>query len=197
MEAETAYRVEFEDGEGYLVREQRLRGEFSADTAAGLLPRGGGQLDLASASAEGEVTLSTRVELPDDLGDVGSAFNTAALLAGPPSGLANLLSGAETSISGELSIVGGGTTHRAGAQIEFEAPDVELSDGLQFGADLVRGRFSDAYRALPDVEISGRWFTEDGASLTGGLEVLGQGISAGFHNSVRNVEDEFEVNLFR
>lgn len=196
VEAETAYRVEFGDGGPELVREQRLQGEFSADAAAELLPQVGGQLDLAGATAQGEVTLSTRVDLPDGFGDVGSAFDTAALLASPPAGLADLLPGAETSISGELSITGGGTTHRTGAQIEFEAPDVELSDGLQFGADLVRGRFADAYRALPDVEVSGHWFTEDGADLSGGFSVLGQGIDLGFHNYVRNLQDEFEVQLF-
>jgi hypothetical protein len=196
VEAETAYRVEFEDGQRYLVREQRLQGEFSAEAAGELLPQAGGQVDLAGATAQGEVTLSTRVELPDGFGDAGSLFDTAALLASPPGGLADLFPGAETSIRGELSIVGGGTHQRAGAQIEFEAPDVELSDGLQFGADLVRGRFADASRALPDVEVSGHWFTETGADLSGGIEVLGQGIDVGFHNSVRNLQDGFEVSLF-
>jgi hypothetical protein len=197
-EAGITYRLELEDGKPVsLVRQQHLEGSVSAGLTADLFANSGvtGSLDLAQAEAEANYTVSTRIPLPDDLGDVGDVLQAGAFIADVSGGLSNLLPNAETSIEGSVSVSGGGTPS-VGAEVGFEVPDVELTDGLEIASELLRGNFRAALRNVPDVTFSGNTFTETGFEVDGGLEVAGQGIDLNLHNVVKGVENPFEVTLF-
>ncbi len=198
VEAGVTYRLELEDGKPTaLVRQQKLEGTVGAGLSADLFANSGvaGSLDLAQAEAEASLTVSTRIPLPDDLGDVGDILQAGAFIADVTGGLSNLLPNAETSIEGSVSVSGGGTPS-VGAEVTFEAPDVELTDGLAIASELVQGHFSEALRNLPDVTISGNTYTETGFEVDGGLEIFGQGIDLNLHNVVKDVQNPFEVTLF-
>jgi len=83
-----------------------------------------------------------------------------------------------------------------GAEVSFEVPDVEVTDGLKIASELVQGNLRKALRSVPDVTISGNTYTETGFEVDGGLEVAGQGISLNLHNVVKNLGNPFEVTLF-
>jgi hypothetical protein len=197
-EAGITYRLELEDGKPVaLVRKQHLEGNVSAGLTANLFADSGvaGSLDLAQAEAKAHYTVSTRIPLPDKLGDVGDVLQAGAFIADVSGGLANLLPNAETSIEGSVSVSGGGTPS-VGAEVGFKVPDVELTDGLKIASKLVQGNFREALRNVPDVKFSGNTFTETGFEVDGGLEVAGQGIDLNLHNLVKDVENPFEVTLF-
>lgn len=196
-EAGITYRLELEDGKPVsLVRQQHLEGSVSAGLTADLFAGSGvtGSLDLAQAEAKANVTVSTRIPLPDDVGNVGDILQAGAFIADVSGSLSSLLPNAETSIKGSVEVSGGGTP-KVGAEVNFEVPDVELTDGLEIAGDLVRGNYREALRDLPDAKLSGNTYREDGFAVDGGLEIAGQGIELNLHNVVKDVQNEFEVNL--
>ena len=197
-EAGITYRVEIEDGKPVaLTRQQEVSGNVNADLASGVFKNGNleGTLNLAEASASANVTVSTRIPLPDSISSVGDVLQAGAFAADFSNSVSNLLPNAETSIEGSLDVSAGGNP-KAGAEVKFEVPDVEITDGFRIASELVQGDLRGALKNVPDVKLSGNTYTEDGFLVDGGIEVLGQGIDINLHNVVKREGAGFDVTLF-
>jgi len=197
VESGITYRLEIEDGKPVaLSREQHLTGNVSADLASVAFKNvdATAMLNFAEARATANVSVSTRLRLPDDIGSLSDVLQTGVFIADPTGGLSNLLPNAQTSIKGSLDVSAGGSP-RVGAEATFEVPDVELTDGLSIANNLAQGRLAEALQGLPEVKLFGNTYKETGFLVDGGMKIAGQGIELNLNNAIKDVQTKFEVTV--
>ena len=196
-EGEVAYRIEFnEDGTKELVRKQAITGTVSGSATAQLLGDGvTGSLPAGELSGSAELTVETRVRLPDSLGDVKDIAGAVTLLTDQTGAIAALMPGAQTSLSGTLSgeVKVGNLAH--GAEISLEASGLDVGDAIRVARELARGDLRGAAKELPDLTLAGNYYETTGFDFDGGIEVAGQGVSIDLHNTIHDQRGEFEVTV--
>ncbi|MEW6432660.1 MAG: hypothetical protein AB1730_14245 [Myxococcota bacterium] len=196
-EGEVAYRIEFnEDGTRSLVRRQTIEGSVSGDATAQILGDGvTGSLPAGELSGKASFKVETRVPLPDSLGDVSDIAGAVTLLTDQSGAIAQLMPNAQTSIKGTLSgeVKVGGVAH--GGEISLEASGLDIGDALRVARELVGGDVRGAIAELPDVKLKGYHYETTGLDFEGGIEVAGQGVSIDLHNTIKDRQGEFEVDL--
>lgn len=197
-EGEVAYRIEFnEDGTKSLVRKQTLSGAVSGDATAQLLGDGvTGSLPAGELSGHADLTVETRVPLPDSLGDVSDIAGAVTLLTDQSGALAQLMPHAQTTISGTVGgeVKVGDVAH--GGEISIEASGLDVGDALRVARELVQGDVRGAIAELPEVKLEGYHYETTGLDFHGGLEVAGQGVSIDFDNTIKDRQGSFEVDWF-
>jgi hypothetical protein len=196
-EGDVAYRIEFnEDGTKSLVRKQTISGAVSGDATAQILGSGvTGSLPAGELTGSAELSVETRVPLPDSLGDVTDIAGAVTLLTDQTGALAQLMPHAQTSISGTVSgeVKVGDVAH--GGEVSISAEGLDVGDAIRVARNLVGGDVKGALRELPDVKLEGYHYETTGFSFEGGLDVAGQGVDIDLHNTIKDRQEGFEVTL--
>lgn len=197
-EGEVAYRIEFnEDGTKSLVRKQTISGSVSGDATAQLLGDGvTGSLPAGELSGHADLTVETRVPLPDSLGDVTDIAGAVTLLTDQSGALAQLMPHAQTTIKGAIGgeVKVGDVAH--GGEISIEASGLDVGDALRVARELVQGDVKGAIAELPEVKVEGYHYETTGLDFHGGIEVAGQGVSIDLDNTIKDRQGSFEVDWF-
>lgn len=214
VEVAASTRLEFERDEdgnlegAYLVREQELSGNVKGGASAELLE----QLGLnGEASADVSYTATTRA--PIELSGTGIR-DVLGLVVDPSGGLltgalsddvttslsANVVVDGQAGIDLLAQVVPGtqlnlGEGVNGGAELSIDVADLDPEALANFGDLALQGRFGEALRALPDVEVSGRTYTEHGFDTGIDAKVAGQGVELGLYNRTRDYSERRSVTV--